>query len=183
LLDEPLASIDRPLRLRIVPYLQRIAAELGVPFLLVTHDPLEVVALCTHVLVVEHGRCVQGGPPQEVFPSAETFGWLRALAAENRFDVRVVARGGGTLELETPGGTRLTMADVAGTPPPRRIAVRAEDLLLAAEPPGRISAQNVLAGTVVALVPAGAQLLVDVACAGERFSAKLTRRAVERLGF
>jgi molybdate transport system ATP-binding protein len=73
------------------------------------------------------------------------------------------------------------MADVAGTPPPQRIAVRAEDLLLAAEPPGKISAQNVLVGRIVALEPSGAQVYVDLDCGGERWRAKVTQRAVERL--
>jgi molybdate transport system ATP-binding protein len=188
LLDEPLASIDRPLRARIVPYLQRLATQFELPFLLVTHDPLEVTTLCEHVLVVEDGRCVASGSPHDLFPAAETFGWLRALAAENRFDVKVESRGGGTLELSTAAGTPLTMADVAGTRPPARVAVRAEDLLLAAVEPVALSAQNVLAGIVIGLESAGAQQFVDVELTKpqgggtrERWRARVTRRAVERL--
>jgi molybdate transport system ATP-binding protein len=182
LLDEPLASIDRPLRLRIVPFLKRLTDELGIPCLLVSHDPLEVATLCSHVLVLERGRVVASGSPHDVFPAAESHGWLHALSAENRFDVQVVAREGGTIELLTAAGTRLTMADVAGSPRPRRVAVRAEDLLLAAVEPGPLSAQNVLAGIVAAIAPSEAQVRVDVDCGGDRWRAKVTRRAVERLG-
>jgi len=182
LLDEPLASIDRPLRARIVPFLRRIARELELPFLLVTHDPLEVTTLCDHVLILEGGRCVAAGAPHDLFPAAETIGWLRALDAENRFDVDVVTRADGVVELKTAAGTRLTMADLPGTPAPARVAVRAEDLLVAVPEPHGLSAQNVLGGTVEALIAVGAQLYVDVACGGDRFRAKVTRRAAQQLG-
>ncbi len=182
LLDEPLASIDRPLRARIVPYLARLPTEAGVPFLLVSHDPLEVVATCDHVLVIESGRIVASGSPHAVFASARTFGALHALGAENQFDVRVVARNEGALELATRGGCRLVMAEVAGFPAPARVAVRAEDLLIATQRPEGLSAQNVLAATLVAIREVGLQTEVEFLADGEPWRAKVTRRAVQQLG-
>lgn len=58
LLDEPLASLDRKLKERIVPYLQRIRDEFRLPMLYVSHDAEEVAALCEEVWQLERGRIV-----------------------------------------------------------------------------------------------------------------------------
>ena len=181
LLDEPLASVDRPLRGRIVPYLARLPAETGVPMLLVTHDPLEVAVLAQHVVVVAAGRAVAAGAPQEIFDSAATLGALAAIGAENHFDVTVTATRPGTFDVVTSGGNTLVMTHVAGFPPPARVAVRAEDILLAARRPELVSAQNVFPATLKRLAPIGEQVLVELAAASDRWIAKVTRRAVDQL--
>ncbi len=56
LLDEPLASLDRALKAKIVPYLTRIRDEFHVPMILVTHCIEEVFPLCERTLHMERGR-------------------------------------------------------------------------------------------------------------------------------
>jgi len=56
LLDEPLASLDRSLKARIIPYLARIRDEFRLPMLYITHDREEVLALCDEVLVLKRGK-------------------------------------------------------------------------------------------------------------------------------
>ena len=56
LLDEPLASLDRPLKQRLLAYLRRIREEFRIPMLYVSHDPEEISALCDEVFVLEKGR-------------------------------------------------------------------------------------------------------------------------------
>ena len=58
LLDEPLASLDRPLQQRLLAYLRRIRDEFHIPMLYVSHDPGEIAALCDEVFVLEKGRIV-----------------------------------------------------------------------------------------------------------------------------
>jgi molybdate transport system ATP-binding protein len=73
LLDEPLASLDQPLKERIFPHLLRIRDELGIPMLYVTHSADEVMRLCDHMLVLASGRAVaQGSPATLLAPSSET---------------------------------------------------------------------------------------------------------------
>lgn len=182
LLDEPLASIDRPLRVRVLPFLQAIPARLGIPFLLVSHDPLEVQALAAHAIVLERGRVVASGSPRSLFPAAALFGSLEALQAENVFEVAAVDARAGGLRVRTAGGAELEMAAVAGFPAPRRVAVRAEEVLLATRPPEGLSAQNVLAGVLEALEPREGQVLARVRSGGERWAARVTARAADRLG-
>ena len=61
LLDEPLASLDHPLKQRLLAYLRRIRDEFHIPMLYVSHDPEEITALCDDVLVLEKGRVVTSG--------------------------------------------------------------------------------------------------------------------------
>ena len=61
LLDEPLASVDLPLRRRIVAALGRIRDELGVPAIYVTHDHEELRSIADQVLVLDSGRVVAFG--------------------------------------------------------------------------------------------------------------------------
>jgi molybdate transport system ATP-binding protein len=56
LLDEPLAAVDVERRRRILPYLERVRDELGVPIVYVTHDPEEVRRIADRVIVLEEGR-------------------------------------------------------------------------------------------------------------------------------
>jgi molybdate transport system ATP-binding protein len=70
LMDEPLASLDQELKLKIIPYLQRIRDEFKVPMLYVSHSPDEVIALCDQVIVLRDGQCVRTSPPGEIFEAS-----------------------------------------------------------------------------------------------------------------
>ncbi len=72
LLDEPLASLDRELKLRILPYLRRIRDELGLPMLYVSHAPEEMFSLCDQIMVLHDGRCLRVSPPDELFEKSTT---------------------------------------------------------------------------------------------------------------
>jgi molybdate transport system ATP-binding protein len=67
LLDEPLASLDRELKLKILPYLRRIRDELGLPMLYVSHAPEEMFSLCDQIVFLHTGRCLRVSPPEELF--------------------------------------------------------------------------------------------------------------------
>jgi molybdate transport system ATP-binding protein len=65
LLDEPLAAVDFELRSRILPYLERVRDELGVPIIYVTHDRDEARRFADHVIILANGAAVRSGPPRE----------------------------------------------------------------------------------------------------------------------
>ncbi len=69
LLDEPLASLDTGLKSRIIPYLARVRDEFQIAMLYVTHDWPEVRSLCSEVLMMERGRVVRRGHPEELSPN------------------------------------------------------------------------------------------------------------------
>jgi molybdate transport system ATP-binding protein len=70
LLDEPLASLDQSLKDRIMPYLERIRDEFAIPMLYVSHSATELIALCEDVVILQRGKCVAHGSPNELFTSS-----------------------------------------------------------------------------------------------------------------
>ncbi|MEE4189038.1 MAG: ABC transporter ATP-binding protein [Roseobacter sp.] len=67
LLDEPLAALDRKLRKEMQIELQDLQRDLGITFVLVTHDQEEALSLSDRIGVVRAGRIVQVGAPQELY--------------------------------------------------------------------------------------------------------------------
>lgn len=65
LMDEPLAALDVARRREVLPYLERLHAELAIPILYVSHAPDEVARLADHLVVMEQGRVLASGPLAE----------------------------------------------------------------------------------------------------------------------
>ena len=69
LLDEPLAALDRKLRREMQIELQNLQRNVGITFLLVTHDQEEALSMSDRVCVMREGRIVQTGSPRELYDS------------------------------------------------------------------------------------------------------------------
>ena len=67
LLDEPLAALDKKLRERTQFELMNIQDELGITFVVVTHDQEEAMTLSTRIAVMDRGRFLQTGSPLEIY--------------------------------------------------------------------------------------------------------------------
>ncbi|HWQ24298.1 MAG TPA: ABC transporter ATP-binding protein [Gaiellaceae bacterium] len=90
LLDEPLGSLDRRLRDRLLDDLGRLFAELRVTALYVTHDQAEAFALGDRVAVMRAGRVVQTGTPDELWARPADADVARFLGLRNVWDGRIV---------------------------------------------------------------------------------------------
>ena len=66
LMDEPLAGLDRDRRLEIMPLIERMRDEFKIPIIYVTHAADEVMRLAARVVLVEAGRVVASGAPDQV---------------------------------------------------------------------------------------------------------------------
>jgi len=67
LLDEPLGALDKKLREHTQFELVNIQEQLGVTFVVVTHDQEEAMTLSSRIGVMDHGRIVQVGTPKEIY--------------------------------------------------------------------------------------------------------------------
>ena len=72
MLDEPLGSLDRTLRERLMNELRTILKGVGVTAIYVTHDQEEAFAIADRVVIMNHGRKVQEGTPQDVYQHPAT---------------------------------------------------------------------------------------------------------------
>jgi molybdate transport system ATP-binding protein len=182
LLDEPLGSLDLPLRRRILPYLIRVREVVGLPTVFVSHDSTEVQALCDEVAVLEAGRVRAQGPPGEVLRHVR----LGERAFENVLSGKVDAIQSGTalVQLDGGGAARVPAAGLA-LGERAVFAIGSDEILVALDAPTRISARNVLPARIELLEPVPpSEVRVDARLengTGELLSASLTRAASEEL--
>ena len=72
LLDEPLGALDRQLRQEMQVELKAIQAEVGITFVVVTHDQEEALTMSDRIAVLRDGRIEQVGAPAEVYERPAT---------------------------------------------------------------------------------------------------------------
>jgi len=179
LMDEPLASLDESRRGEILPYIERLRDEAGVPILYVSHSVAEVARLATTVVILTEGKVTAVGSVLDILPLADAGDGGAVLDAivsrhDETFRLSVLASAAG--ELQVP---RLGAAIGSHV----RAYIRARDVMLSLRPPEEISALNVLPGRIAAIEPAhsGAQADIRLDCNGATLMARLTAKSVERL--
>lgn len=72
LLDEPVSALDVSVQAQILTLLDELQAELGIAYILVSHDLAVVASVAHEVLVLRHGRVVEQGPASRVLQHPET---------------------------------------------------------------------------------------------------------------
>lgn len=83
IMDEPLASLDDPLKDRILSYLCRAIAEWDIPTLFVTHSQAEVRQAADWVIVMEKGRVIGVGSPEHVLAQPRPPAWTNSAGPVN----------------------------------------------------------------------------------------------------
>lgn len=181
LMDEPLAALDEARKAEILPYIERLRDEAGVPIVYVSHSVAEVARLAATIVVLDAGRVAATGPAEEILRRADLIplhgepGALLDMMVEGRDPETGLTR------LSGRAGT-LLVPDLAQAPGAAlRVRIPARDVLIATELPQGLSARNVLPGRIAALTHAGTGVLVEIDCNGARIAARLTAAAVRDL--
>jgi molybdate transport system ATP-binding protein len=176
LLDEPLAALDAARRAEILPYLERLRDEAGLPMVYVSHTVDEVARLADEIVLLRDGRVVEQGSVFDLLTRVE--GGIEAVGAV--IDTRVESHGEDLSVLVFDSG-RLHVPRIGRAIGERvRVRLRAEDIMLAREEPRAISANNILPATVAA-IRQGAQADVQLAMGAARLVARITRASAKRL--
>ena len=153
LLDEPLSALDARTRLTVRAELRRHLGEFAGATVLVTHDPVDALALADRVVVVEDGRVVQAGRPADVARRPRTDYVARLVGLS-----LLAGTGQGTVVRLEGGGSVAVGEEVAG---PVFVAVRPESVsLYLSRPEG--SPRNVWRTVLVSATPHGSTVRCDL---------------------
>ncbi|MBC2772979.1 molybdenum ABC transporter ATP-binding protein [Rhizobium sp. AQ_MP] len=182
LMDEPLSALDAALKAQILPYIERIRDEFGVPILYVSHSVEEVARLANAVVTFDHGKARAVGRPDEALATV-----ARAsgdLPAGNFIEAEITAHheDDGLTEALSQAGPILLRQTHLPTGTRVRVFVPVSDIVIATEAGAGLSALNRLSGQVVEIGEGtGASATVTVDCQGQTLVAEVTRRSLRQL--
>lgn len=167
LLDEPLGALDKKLRGAMQLELKRLQHEVGITFVVVTHDQEEALVMADRIAILKDGKLLQSGTPRDVYERPINRFAADFIGVMNFFPGQAEANG-----LRAADGT-LIRTETAATGA-AVAAVRPERFRLSA-------GENTLAGTVVAMAYHGLdlQLHVQTAAAPKPLTVRLTADMAE----
>lgn len=157
LLDEPLGALDLKLRRQMQAELKRIQRSTGIAFVFVTHDQEEALALGDRIAVLDGGRIIQLGTPQEIYEEPATRFVADFIGETNLLPVDY----DGARTLTVASQWKLDIAEVRGA---EEAALASTDSMVLAVRPERvrIDPDGDLQGTVVETAYLGADIHLTI---------------------
>jgi putrescine transport system ATP-binding protein len=137
LLDEPLSALDKKLREKTQFELMDLQYQVGITFIVVTHDQDEAMALATRIAVMDRGKVVQVGTPAEIYEFPQSRFVADFVGTTNLFEgvIATCAPGLTTVTCQETG-CDLLVDDVGRFTPGQRVwvALRPEKIRLSKQP-------------------------------------------------
>ena len=184
LMDEPLAALDEARKAEVLPYIEALRDETGLPILYVSHALSEVARLATTIAVIEAGRLAAFGPAEQVLsdPGAAPLLGLREAGAI--LTARIAAHEeDGLTRLDTVAGPVWLPRCAGGPGQSVRIRISAQEVILSRTRPEGLSALNILPAVVTDLHEGqGPGVLVRLDLGGAHILSRVTRRSARALG-
>ncbi len=153
LLDEPLAALDRKLRQEMQIELKRLQHEVGITFIVVTHDQEEAMSMADRVAVLNAGRVLQVGTPVELYDRPVNH-FVAAFIGKMNFLQGTAASGGVRID---PFGVIKTGPNDLAADAPAYLAVRPEAARVMASNLPPAAGDVTLAAVVEGMAFVGAQ--------------------------
>ena len=168
LLDEPLGALDLRLRLELQEELRRLQRSLGSPFIFVTHDQGEAMAMSDRIAVMNAGRIEQIGTPEQIYSQPASRFVAQFVGHTNLLDGVIDEVLGSGRYIVIGGGLRIACHGATGFAKgaPVSLSVRQENVAIRREPlsdPGWVSFR----GEVQDKVFMGASVRIKVAAEGQ----------------
>lgn len=164
LLDEPMAALDSKLRKEMRGELKRLQKQLGITFVLVTHDQEEALTLSDRLAVINKGRVEQVCQPREVYERPASRFVAEFIGTVNILPVRVAETQNGRTRVDASSGTFwVTGPSSIDVGDQAQLGIRPERLQLRRQPDQE---QNNLQGTLSEILFMGAvtRFTVRLAC-------------------
>lgn len=138
LLDEPMGALDKKLRERMQLEVADILERVGVTCVMVTHDQEEAMTMAGRIAIMNRGKFVQIGEPEEIYEHPNSRYSAEFIGSVNVFEGILKESLEDSLLIQSPGLTHplkvdLDAAVVEGVPV--QIALRPEKILLCDTPP------------------------------------------------
>jgi spermidine/putrescine transport system ATP-binding protein len=169
LLDEPLAALDRKLRREMQMELQTLQREVGITFVLVTHDQEEALSMSDTISIMREGHVVQTGSPRELYDAPINRYVADFIGQSNFFAGQLVEAGPEGARIRTDSGLEIAApypASSSGLNGAERavIAVRPEVIgIVPAETPARSLFDFAVPGRILNRIYLGDQTEFSVA--------------------
>jgi spermidine/putrescine transport system ATP-binding protein len=137
LLDEPLGALDLKLRKEMQVELSNLHQELGVTFVMVTHDQEEALSLSDRIAVMNEGRIEQIGTPNEIYEQPQTPFVADFIGETNLFQGQIESSNGSAVQVLTTSGLKIWVNHHASwngsTPNSVVVSVRPENIQITRE--------------------------------------------------
>jgi spermidine/putrescine transport system ATP-binding protein len=167
LLDEPLAALDLKLRKAMQGELKKLQERVGITFLYVTHDQEEALTLSDRIAVMNHGRILQEGTPQEIYERPRSKFVADFIGQTNFFQGEVQDADGSATVVREEGGFVLRCDPVPWVSRGMRVAVAVRPEKIAPAN-GSVAPANRLSGTLVRVTYLGDLVQYHVELPGGR---------------
>jgi molybdate transport system ATP-binding protein len=182
MMDEPLASLDDPLKDRVLTYLERTTSEWGIPTLFVTHNQAEVRRAADWVIVVERGRVIGTGTPSEALTLPGPLTWSNSTGPVNLLRIEELTTHADHILTRIAGGQHLLLPIRKDVPlSPSFIQFRPSDVILSTEDVSGLSVRNHLRGRICHVLNVEQAIFVAVDV-GQVLWAEITPSAAAELG-
>jgi len=107
LLDEPLGQLDAKVRNEIRYEIRKMAKDLGLTAIHVTHDQSEAMSISDRIAVIKKGKVVQVGTPQELYMNPQSLFVAHFIGESNFLEGFITSTEGEDLEIELRGGSKV----------------------------------------------------------------------------
>ncbi|MEX5381699.1 molybdenum ABC transporter ATP-binding protein ModC [Cronobacter muytjensii] len=183
LLDEPLASLDVPRKRELLPYLQRLAREINIPMLYVSHSLEEILHLADKVLVLEQGEVKAFGSLEEIWGSSVMHPWLPPEQQSSVLKVTVLEHHPHYAMTALALGDQHLWVNRVEKPlqTPLRIRIQASDVSLVLQPPLQSSIRNILRARVAQCYDDNGQVEVQLEVGSRTLWARISPWARDEL--
>ena len=180
LLDEPFASLDPPTRDSLIEDLEHILKQTQTTVIFATHDRLDALRLSNRIAVMNDGKVLQVGFPEEVMNHPVNEFVASFVGVETILTGKVIKKGGGTIIASIEGQEIEAVGD-AHLGEPVVLCIRPENVtLLVHSSQEKTSARNIFGGRIVKIISLGLYQKVHLQC-GFPLVSYVTNHSLEEL--
>ena len=186
LMDEPLAALDDARKAEILPYIERLRDEFGIPVVYVTHSVAEVARLASTLVTLDAGAVTACGPAADLLARLDlpVLGGTQDAGAVLEAKVEGHDETYGLTRVSTLAGPLLVPRRDLAPGTRLRLRIQANDVIVSLTAPEGLSALNILPGTVSGIGQRqhdAAAVEITIDCDGTPLLARLTAKSVDRL--